>query len=124
MTLTLYTDWQSSTSDYTGALMSDGILYLSDGCVDATTSADWVVADYKTGQVLSIHPTNTTLIDTSKLYYSVSCANKNGSGNLIQITHDTLDSIMITPYKPFYYVIIVIGVYCIFNAIYKIFFKI
>lgn len=124
MTLTLYTDWQATTSDYTAALMSDGILYLSDGCNDATTSAEWVVADYKTGQVLSIRPTNTDLIDTSKLYYSVSCSNRNGSENLIQITHDTLDSVMITPYKPFYYVIITVGIYCIFNAIFKIFLKI
>lgn len=123
MTLSLYTDWQASTSDYTAALVDNGLIYLSDGCVDATTSGNWIVASYNTGQVLSIHPTRLSDINLDQLYYSVSCANSNGSQNLIQITHDTLDSIMITPYKPIYFAIIILAIYCMFRSIYKIFFK-
>lgn len=121
MTITTFSDWQPDTSEYTAALMPGNQLYVANGCLTATSSAQWHVIDFTTGLELSVDADQTPQL--SKLYYSVECANSINSNNLVQLTHDSLDSIMATPYKPIYYVVIIIAIYCIFRSVYKVFFR-
>lgn len=121
MTISTFSDWQPDTNEYTAALMPNNQLYVTNGCLTATSSAQWHVLDFLTGLELSIIPTSDP--ELSRLYYSVECANSINSNNLVQLTHDSLDSIMATPYKPIYYVVIIIAIYCIFRSVYNILFR-